>query len=385
VPATAPAAGATGAPKLPDLGGIASAAGSAGEGLPKLPDLGGMASSAAGAGDELAPAGVGAHAAEAADGAASHGPTGGEGPGSGGGGGHGSGGDGPGAGADHPNAGGDHTPPGGHDPNGPHDPSGPHDPHDPNGPHDGNAESDPKHNPQHTGLSDPPANHGTPGDSLPDLSEIDAKYRLPSGAVDPSKFGEWAQEVADTHPGLTKDGVEGVYTYSTENYQGMNPYLRDLDPLSSTQQSILGAPSIDSMTVEQKLAWEAHIAHTDEGLAALPPYRVDPADATSETWRGMRASDDLLSQLKVGDVFNDPGYFSSSTDSFVADSFARGAGADETATVLKIEGTNGVDISPLSRYSDEAEILFPRDSSFEVISRTLDGNNVLRIVLRQVK
>ncbi|CAN5208043.1 hypothetical protein BH09ACT8_BH09ACT8_28910 [soil metagenome] len=382
VPATAPAAGAAGAPKLPDLDGIASAAGSAGEGLPKLPDLGGVASSAAGAGDELVPAGVGAHGAEAAGDAASHGhgASGGDGPGhgSGSGGSHGSGGEGPGTGG--------HEPPGaghggsGADPNG-HSGDG----HGGSDSSNGNGGPDPKHNPPHTGLSDPPANHGTAGEPLPDLSEIDAKYRLPSGAVDPSKFGEWAQEVADTHPGLTKDGVKGVYTYSTENYQGMNPYLRDMDPLSPTQQSMLGAPAIDSMTVEQKAAWEAHIAHTDEGLAALPPYRVNPGDLTSETWRGMRTSDDLLSQLKVGEAFNDSGYFSSTTDSFVAGSFARGAGADETATVLKIEGTNGVDISPLSRYSDEAEILFPRDSSFEVISRTLDENNVLRIVLRQVK
>ncbi len=85
VPEAAPGAGA-GAPKLPDLGGIASAAGSAGENLPKLPDLGGMASSAAGAGDDLVPAGVGAHSAEAAGEAATHGygPTGGDGSGSGG-------------------------------------------------------------------------------------------------------------------------------------------------------------------------------------------------------------------------------------------------------------------------------------------------------------
>ncbi|MCV7227130.1 NAD(+)--arginine ADP-ribosyltransferase [Mycolicibacterium komossense] len=144
VPVTSPSAGAAGAPKLPDLGGMASAAGSAGEGVPKLPDLGGMASSAGGAGDDLLPAGVGAHSAEAVDGAASHGHgPGGEGPGHGSGEGsgglHSSGGDGPGMGGDGPGSGGDHTPPGDRDLSGPHDSSDPHDPHDP---HDRNDSHD---------------------------------------------------------------------------------------------------------------------------------------------------------------------------------------------------------------------------------------------------
>jgi hypothetical protein len=72
VPEAAPPT-VSGAPKLLDFGGLASAASSAGENLPKLPDLGGIASSAAGAGDELVPAGVGAHSAEAAGNTAAHG------------------------------------------------------------------------------------------------------------------------------------------------------------------------------------------------------------------------------------------------------------------------------------------------------------------------
>jgi len=161
-------------------------------------------------------------------------------------------------------------------------------------------------------LHDPPANHGTAGDHLPDLSEINKKFRLPTGLVDPARFDEWTRAVADAYPRIGEDGVAGVYDYTTENYQGMNPYLRDIDPLSPRQQSILGADSIDHLTDAQRASWEQRISHTDDGLAALPPYRADPADALSTTWRGMHAADEVLAQLKFGDTFHDAAYLSTS-------------------------------------------------------------------------
>lgn len=208
---------------------------------------------------------------------------------------------------------------------------------------------------------------------------------MASGAVDPDRFDEWAQRVSDAYPDISRDGVAGVYDYTTENYQGMNPYLRDVDPLSPEQQSILGADSINNMTDEQRASWEERISSTDDGLSSLPPYREDPGDATSTTWRGLHASDDLLAQLDVGGTFTDPAYLSTSTDSQVAEQFALTADPSRTPTLLSIEGYDGVDVSPLSRYTDEAEILFPRGSEFEVVSRELGDDGVMRIFLKQVQ
>ncbi|MGU3497682.1 ADP-ribosyltransferase [Mycobacterium sp. C31M] len=241
------------------------------------------------------------------------------------------------------------------------------------------------HNPPHTGLSDPPANHGEVGGQLPDLTAINDEFRLDSGAVDPDRFDEWTQQVADAYPNISSEGVAGVYDYTTENYQGMNPYLRDVDPLSPEQQSILGSDSIANMTDDQRASWEQRIVNTDEGLASLPPYRADPTDLMSTTWRGLHASDDLLAQLQQGDIFRDSAYLSTSTDSRVAEQFALTADPGRTPTLLSIEGHNGVDVAPLSRYADEAEILFPRGSEFEVISRELGEDGVMRIFLRQVQ
>lgn len=244
---------------------------------------------------------------------------------------------------------------------------------------------DQPNNPPHTGLFDPPSNHGVPGGQIPDLSDINREYRLDSGAVDPERFDEWAERVSEEYPDITKDGVAGVYDYTTENYQGMNPYLRDIDPLSPEQQSILDSDSVRNMTEDQRTAWEERIVKTDEGLASLPPYRADPGDPISTTWRGLHASDDLLRQLEVGGTFSDPAYLSTSTDSRVAEQFALTADPGRTPTLLAIEGYDGVDVSQLSRYTSEAEILFPRGSQFEVVSRELGDDGVMRIVLKQVE
>lgn len=243
---------------------------------------------------------------------------------------------------------------------------------------------DPPNNPPHTGLYDPPSNHGVAGESLPDLTDVNAEYRLNDGSVDPDRFDEWTRQVADAYPEISQDGVAGVYDYTTENYQGMNPYLRDVDPLSPEQQSVLDAESLGEMTDAQRASWEDRISDTDDGLASLPPYRADPTDATSTTWRGMHASDELLAQLDVGDTFRDHAYLSTSLDSRVAEDFALSADPTKTPTLLSIEGYDGVDVSQLSRYTREAEILFPRGSEFEVISRELGDNGVIRIVLRQI-
>jgi hypothetical protein len=112
---------------------------------------------------------------------------------------------------------------------------------------------------------------------------------------------------------------------------------------------------------------------------------VDPSDFTSTTWRGLRAPESLLDELKVGDIFQDPGYLSSSLDQHVAEDFARGAREGETPTILKVVGEDGVDVAPLSRWSDESEILFPRGARFAVVSRELGGDGIMQIAIRQVK
>jgi hypothetical protein len=136
------------------------------------------------------------------------------------------------------------------------------------------------------------------------------------------------------------------------------------------------------MTDAQRASWEAEIRKTDEGLAALPPYRTDPDAMTSTTWRGIQASDSLLDGLKMGDTFGDPGYLSTSTNPHLAELFAR-ANPETTPTLVTVLGRDGVDVKDLSRYIDESEILFPRNTQFEVVFREMGDDGLLRITLRQ--
>ncbi|MFN8229141.1 MAG: ADP-ribosyltransferase [Mycobacterium sp.] len=250
--------------------------------------------------------------------------------------------------------------------------------------HGGGPGGQQPNNPPHTGLYDPPANYGIPGEHLPDLAEIDNEFRLPNGAIDPRRMVEWATRVAEEYPLITKDGVLGIYNYTTDSFEAINPYLRNIDPLNANQEAILQAHSIVEMTDEQRLFWEARISQADEGLAALPPYRLDPSDLMSTTWRGMRGTDELLSRLNVGDVFHDPGYYSTTLDQSIADDFARGAEPGTTPTLMTVIGHDGVHVAPLSRFAHESEVLFPRNSSFEVLSRVMGDDGILKITVRQV-
>ncbi|WP_162938593.1 ADP-ribosyltransferase [Mycobacterium kyogaense] len=216
------------------------------------------------------------------------------------------------------------------------------------------------------------------------MSAINAEYRLLEGSIDPGRFEEWTHRVSEAYPQISPDGVAAIYHYSTENFEAINPYLRNMEPLTDSQVMVLDAKSIADMTDSQRALLEARITHIDEGLSSLPPYRADPMDATSTTWRGLHASDDLLAKLQLGSVFHDPGYLSTSLDARVAELFAMRAGEGTTPTVVTVHGHNGVDIAALSQYMDESEILFPRSSEFEVMSMEMGPGGIMRIALRQV-
>ena len=73
-----------------------------------------------------------------------------------------------------------------------------------------------------------------------------------------------------------------------------------------------------------------------------------------------------------------------STNSRVAEEFARGAGENQTPVLLRVDGYDGVDVKQLSRYMGESEILFPRGAEFYVLSKELGDDGILRIILKQV-
>lgn len=112
------------------------------------------------------------------------------------------------------------------------------------------------------------------------------------------------------------------------------------------------------------------IAAIDHVLASLPPYRADPSDTESTTYRGLEATDSLLAQMQVGNTFRDPAFLSTSKSVGVAIECSYPPLDSGTAVVITVIGRSGVDVSHLTaRRDEELEVLYPRGTEFEIISR----------------
>ncbi|WP_396644227.1 ADP-ribosyltransferase [Microbacterium sp.] len=222
--------------------------------------------------------------------------------------------------------------------------------------------------PPHTGLDMPPAHTGADAPPLP-LDKLDAindEFRLPSGAVDPARMDEWAMRVSDAYPALTPDQAKAIYWYTTnEGYDSINPYLRNYGDAPQ---------NVDLL--------ESRIADLTQGLANLP------AEATPGHYfsRGVTMTQNLLDQFETGRTWSDPSFMSTTTDPGVARDFALQAlSKGETPGIITIDGITPSSVSPLSRYANEAELLYQRSTTFDVLSKFQDGNGIWHVHLREVR
>lgn len=111
--------------------------------------------------------------------------------------------------------------------------------------------------------------------------------------------------MSEAYPEITPDQVEAIHNYSCGHFGDINSYLRDRDPLSLSEIDRLYVLE----SIFEKPVLGDGIAHLDHVLASLPPYRADPSDTESTTYRGLEATDSLPAQMQVGSTFRDPAYF----------------------------------------------------------------------------
>ena len=228
--------------------------------------------------------------------------------------------------------------------------------------------ADTPHVPPHTGLDAPPPHTGADAPPLPldRLNAINDEFRLASGAVDPARMNEWAERVSDAYPALTPDQVRAIYWYTTnEGYDAINPYLRNYGDAPQ---------NVDLL--------ESRIADLTQGLANLP------AEATPGHFfsRGVTMTQNLLDQFETGKTWSDPSFMSTTTNPQVARDFALQAlSKSETPGIITIDGITPSSVSPLSRYATEAELLYQRSTTFDVLSKFQDGNGVWHVHLREVR
>ncbi|MDY6894438.1 MAG: ADP-ribosyltransferase, partial [Thermotogota bacterium] len=149
---------------------------------------------------------------------------------------------------------------------------------------------------------------------------------------------------------LSKEQVEAIDFYQTKAYTAINKRLREGLEMPDKLKEI-----VDSLDKSFK-----------------------ETDKKQTVYRGVTVSGDelkKLSSLKEGDIYSDKAYISTSMDKEEADIFAFD---DKNSFTFEIEipkGAKALDLSETSELmKDEKELLLPKDSKFEIVSK--DNNNI---------
>lgn len=140
---------------------------------------------------------------------------------------------------------------------------------------------------------------------------------------------------------LTDTDRAALHDYTTnDGYTTMNPFLRDSS----------GYSDADKLTIQ------ARADAVSDGMAKLP---AEPG----QTYRGVEYSDDVLDKYRPGEIVTERAFTSTSRDAGVA------KGTFDGNTLMVINGKNGKDIAPFSKYP-EAEILYDKGSNFKVTGKS---------------
>lgn len=207
-------------------------------------------------------------------------------------------------------------------------------------------------------VADMPANHGnhlrTVGQSF---DATDAKAAAKATDADVPGGGKGSK--GSDAPDLTQDERDAILDYTGSTHTNLNALLR-------TRQ-----------TDHPYRGLEEQSENLSSALAKLPDYE-------GRSYRGTHVPPEILDQLEPGSTYKDPAFTSTTGDLAHAESWAdksREAGA--TPTLIVIDGKSGSDITELSSNSGESEILFDKDTAFEVVSKEPDGNGGWVLHLRE--
>jgi hypothetical protein len=147
--------------------------------------------------------------------------------------------------------------------------------------------------------------------------------------------------------GLSKSEADAMLQYTRGDDKVINSFLRDGKELKNgiTHNKIDELSSI---------------------IESAPKFE-------GEVYRGMvmpeNEFDELYKSLTKGNIFSDKGFMSTSFGKDAALSFTESATGEGKRVLFKIQSSNGVPIENLSKFADEREVLFNKNSIFEYIKR----------------
>jgi hypothetical protein len=140
---------------------------------------------------------------------------------------------------------------------------------------------------------------------------------------------------------MKPEEVAGIYGYTTEDYNTLNPLRRDKQPDGMT----------DADWAAAKVNYAQYSASLEAGLTKLPGY-------TGEVFRGGALPESIVESIKKTKTFSDP--------AFVSSSYSHGFAGDYQF-LITAKGRSGKDISSFSIYKEtEGEVLFLPATKFKV-------------------
>lgn len=194
------------------------------------------------------------------------------------------------------------------------------------------------------------APHG-PGDGGPH-GPVDGDTNNPSGhgPHDPGP-DDGSDHHLPLHP-LNSDDLAALAHYTGPGYKDLNSALRE-GALEASQQARADA--------------------LNKALEKLPPYE-------GTVVRGTNLPAEVLEQYRPGEIITESAFTSTSMDHAVAQSATFAGNAE-----FRILSTTGRDVSSVSMFPDEHEILFPAGSKFYVVNKIVDphtGKTIIEMIER---
>ena len=190
-----------------------------------------------------------------------------------------------------------------------------------------------------------------------DVAAFMAEFPAVSNRIgQPNRVAEYMAWVADIKArmpnlrGIPDEELMALRGYTSNDYRFLNQALRSGDPA-------------------QMAGLEGYIRSASSALGRLPEYRGTTFRGLESLWPG------FMTRYAPGAVITE--------EAFMSTAATTGA-AFRGEAVIQVVGTRGRDVSMLSEYAHEAEVLFAPGSRFRVVSRTQDSAGVWQIIMEQV-
>ena len=167
----------------------------------------------------------------------------------------------------------------------------------------------------------------------------------------PLKEGKLLTEKELAKLGVTENNAGSIRGYMRDGYLDLNSYSRGIKGFETPSQIINASSNLS------------------RALSKLPNYKGDVVrflGFSNREWSKIRSS------FEIGGVFTDKGFMSASRGMRVNKNF----GGGDVKVKLRIKSKTGKDISLFGdiKYRYEKEILFDKNTSFNVKSVKVDGN-----------